>query len=329
MENIRFKINLQLEIRVTFVKKAFKKRKNNHATFMYIPESESKVVSVRIPLWVPKAMALGLILLLMITSSLVYTINSLDNQYSKSKQEISALGNINTAQKDEIEKLQNDTVQIHQQLEENLKALDQIKEVVGIKKNAENKKQNITTPPITTDSSKNTSDNTLQQIDQIRTSYKELSIQLLSQRELIDSSMISIKKQVAYLDAIPSINPVNTRITARFGTRKNPFTNRGSEFHKGMDFAGDTGTPIKATADGVVIFAGWQSGYGKVIIISHGYSITTLYGHNSKLLVEKGDKVKKAQVISKMGNTGRSTGSHLHYEVRENGKIVDPSKYLK
>ena len=310
------------------MKKAFKKRKSNHATFMYIPESESKVVSIRIPKWLPKAIAFGLALLLLVTSSLLYRTNSLNDKYSKSKQEISSLAIINTAQKGEIEKLQNDTVQIHQQLEENIKALDQIKEIVGIKKSTEDKEANKTTQPITTDTSKNTSDNSMQQIDQIKTSYKELSIQLLSQRELIDSSMTTVKKQVVYLNAKPSIKPVNTRITARYGTRKNPFTNRGSEFHKGMDFAGETGTPIKATGDGVVIFAGWQSGYGNVIILSHGYGLTTLYGHNSKLLVKKGDKVKKAQIISKMGSTGRSTGSHLHYEVRLNGKIVNPSAYL-
>lgn len=310
------------------MKKAFKKKKSNHATFMYIPESESKVVSIRIPKWLPKAIAFGIALLLIVTSSLLYRTNSLNDKYSNSQQEITSLAAINTAQKGEIEKLQNDTIQIHQQLEENIKALDQIKEIVGIKKSTENKVENKAVQPITTDTSGKSSDNSLQQIDQIKTSYKELSTQLLSQRQLIDSSMTTVKKQVAYLNARPSINPVNTRVTASYGTRKNPFTNRGSEFHQGIDFAGETGTPIKATGNGVVVFAGWQSGYGNVIILSHGYGLTTLYGHNSKLLVKKGDKVKKAQIISKMGNTGRSTGSHLHYEVRLNGNLVNPTKYL-
>ncbi|MDF2593050.1 MAG: Peptidase [Clostridia bacterium] len=310
------------------MKKAFKKRKSNHATFMYIPESESKVVSIRIPKWLPRAVAFGIVLLLAVTSSLIYMTNSLNDKYSSSKHEISSLAAINTAQKGEIEKLQNDTVQIHQQLEENIKALNQIKEIVGIKKTTENEAETKAVQPATIDASKESSDNSLQQIDQIKTSYKELSTKLLSQRQLIDSSMATIKKQVTYLNAKPSISPVNTRITANYGTRKNPFTNRGSEFHPGMDFAGETGTPIKATGDGVVIFSGWQSGYGNVIILSHGYGLTTLYGHNSKLLVKKGDKVKKAQIISKMGSTGRSTGPHLHYEVRLNGNLVNPSKYL-
>jgi murein DD-endopeptidase MepM/ murein hydrolase activator NlpD len=311
------------------VKKAFTKRKSNHATFMYIPESQSKVVSVRMPLWLPKAMAFGLVALLIVTSTLLYMINSVNDKYIKSKQEISSLAVVNTAQKEEIKNLQNDAVQIQLQLEENIRALDEIKEIVGIKKSSEAAEENKTTQSVTTDKSKNSSDSSLQQIDQIKTSYKELSTQLLSQRQLIDSSMVTVKKQVAYLNAKPSIKPVNTRVTATYGNRKNPFTNRGTEFHKGIDFAGTTGTPIKATGDGVVIFSGWQSGYGKVVIISHGYGITTLYGHNSKLLVEKGDKVKKAQVISKMGSTGRSTGSHLHYEIRVNGRSVNPSSYFK
>ena len=280
------------------------------------------------PLWLPKAMAFGLVALLVVTSTLLYMVSSVNDKYSKSKQEISSLAMINTAQKEEIENLQKDAVQIQLQLEENIKALDEIKEIVGIKKSSEAAEESKATQPVTTNESKTSLDPSLQQIEQIKTSYKELSTQLLSQRQLIDSSMLTVKKQVAYLNAKPSIKPVSTRITATYGNRKNPFTNRGTEFHKGIDFAGANGTSIKATGDGVVIFSGWQSGYGKVVIISHGYGITTLYGHNSKLLVEKGDKVKKAQIISKMGSTGRSTGSHLHYEVRVNGKIVNPSNYF-
>jgi murein DD-endopeptidase MepM/ murein hydrolase activator NlpD len=77
------------------------------------------------------------------------------------------------------------------------------------------------------------------------------------------------------------------------------------------------------------MFSGWNAGYGRMVIISHGYGLSTLYAHNSKLLVNQGDKVKKGQAISKAGNTGRSTGTHLHYEVKLNGKNINPSKYFK
>lgn len=310
------------------MRKAFTKNKKSHATFMYIPESECKVVSLRIPLWLPKTIAVFLVLILIATAASFYFLNNINQEYANSKKVISKLSDLNQTQKQEIEKLQEDAVQIQQQLEENLKALDQIKEIVGIKKSEEAKSEAATPQSITVDSSDDTSSSSTPQIAQIKTSYKELSRALLSQRQLIETSMDSVKKQVAYLNARPSIKPVDSRITDSYGYRKNPFTNRGSEFHPGIDFAGDTGDPVQVTGDGVVTFAGWQSGYGKAVIVSHGYGIVTLYGHNSKLLVAKGDKVTKGQIISKMGSTGRSTGSHLHYEVRINGKTVNPVNYL-
>lgn len=310
------------------MKKAFKKRKSNHATFMYIPENESKIVSLRIPRWLPKAALFTLILLLIGTASLIYMLKSINDDYYKSNEEIARLAALNDSQKQEIQKLHDDSLKIKLQLEENIKTLEHIKEIVGIKKTSSIQEQKEDVKALAASSSNHTSDNTLQQIYQVQTSYAELSKEVLSQKVIIESSVASLKKQSAYLNAKPSITPVDTSITAGFGYRKNPFTNRGSEFHKGIDFGGETGMDVRATADGVVLFAGWQAGYGKVIIISHGYGLTTLYGHNSKLLVQKGDKVKKAQVICKMGSTGRSTGVHVHYEVRVNGKIVNPAKYF-
>jgi murein DD-endopeptidase MepM/ murein hydrolase activator NlpD len=145
---------------------------------------------------------------------------------------------------------------------------------------------------------------------------------------LINDSLGPIKTQLAYLMAKPSIMPVTASITAGFGYRKNPFTSRGSEFHKGVDFAASYGQKVVATGDGIVIFSGWNAGYGRMVVISHGYGLSTLYAHNSKLLVKQGDKVKKGQAISHAGNTGRSTGTHVHYEVKLNGKNVNPSKYF-
>lgn len=144
----------------------------------------------------------------------------------------------------------------------------------------------------------------------------------------IADSLDPIKKQLAYLMAKPSIKPVTASITASFGYRKNPFTSRGSEFHKGIDFAASYGQTVSASGDGIVAFSGWNAGYGRMVIISHGYGLSSLYAHNSKLLVKQGDKVKKGQAISKVGNTGRSTGTHLHYEVKLNGKNVNPANYF-
>jgi murein DD-endopeptidase MepM/ murein hydrolase activator NlpD len=114
----------------------------------------------------------------------------------------------------------------------------------------------------------------------------------------------------------------NFRYTSGFGMR-------WGRMHKGTDFAAPHGTPIYATADGVVTHAGWLSGYGRLVKIQHEFGIETRYAHNSKLFVKKGQRISRGQKISAMGNTGRSTGTHLHYEVRVGGKAVNPMIYIK
>jgi murein DD-endopeptidase MepM/ murein hydrolase activator NlpD len=110
-------------------------------------------------------------------------------------------------------------------------------------------------------------------------------------------------------------------ITSRYGYR-------GREFHTGVDLAGPIGSPIVAADGGTVSFAGYHGSYGKCIIIDHGNGIQTLYGHCSKLLVTKGEKVSKGELIAKVGSTGRSTGPHCHFEVRVNGNDVNPMRYI-
>ncbi|AUQ99183.1 M23 family metallopeptidase [Phaeobacter inhibens] len=129
----------------------------------------------------------------------------------------------------------------------------------------------------------------------------------------------------------PFASPVNLNLVRRssgFGYRRDPKTG-GRRLHKGSDFAGRTGTDIFATADGVVTHAGWQSGYGKLVTIQHAFGIETKYAHNSNIRVKVGQRVSRGDHISDMGNTGRSTGTHLHYEVRVNGNPVNPMIYIK
>ncbi|PTQ74579.1 M23 family metallopeptidase [Celeribacter persicus] len=108
-----------------------------------------------------------------------------------------------------------------------------------------------------------------------------------------------------------------------------PFGPRWGRMHEGQDFASAYGTPIYATADGVVTFAGWQSGYGRLVKIQHEFGIETRYGHQSQILVKVGQRVSRGEQIGAMGNSGRSTGTHLHYEIRVQGKAVDPMTYIK
>ena len=106
-----------------------------------------------------------------------------------------------------------------------------------------------------------------------------------------------------------------------------PFSGR-PVMHSGLDIAASPGAPIHAPADGIVSFAGYDPGYGKLVSIDHGYGVVTRFGHTSAIMVEVGQKVKRRDVIASVGNTGRSTGPHLHYEVRVNNVPVDPSNYV-
>ncbi|HEY5561398.1 MAG TPA: M23 family metallopeptidase [Clostridiaceae bacterium] len=132
---------------------------------------------------------------------------------------------------------------------------------------------------------------------------------------------------VAAQRRIPSVFPVEGIITSTFGSRINPISN-SYEYHPGIDFAGSYGTPIKATADGVVTRADWYGGYGNAIIINHGNGYETVYGHNSKLLAKVGATVKIGDIISLMGSTGASTGNHCHFEIRLSGVAIDPNSVV-
>ena len=125
----------------------------------------------------------------------------------------------------------------------------------------------------------------------------------------------------------PSIRPAKGWVTSRFGYRVSPFTG-SREFHEGWDIANHKGTEVIATADGVISFADEKGSFGKLIIIDHGHGITTRYAHLDKTFFKQGDRISRGQIIASMGNTGRSTGPHLHYEVRLNGIPVNPAKYI-
>ena len=131
--------------------------------------------------------------------------------------------------------------------------------------------------------------------------------------------------------AVPSDKPIKASVefTSGFGVRSDPF-HAGAAMHPGIDLAGAYGTPVYATADGTVLRAGWNSGgYGNLVEIDHGRGITTRYGHMSAILVHEGDHITRGQQIGRMGSTGRSTGNHPHYEVRIDGRAVNPIPFMK
>lgn len=126
----------------------------------------------------------------------------------------------------------------------------------------------------------------------------------------------------------PIGSPIEGRITSSFGIRSNPFFGEKRETHKGLDISARHGSPVRCTADGKVVFAGYKGDYGKLVIISHGDDYETLYGHLSEILVKEGQEVKANTFIGKVGSTGRSSGPHLHYEIHKNDKKINPKTFI-
>ena len=133
--------------------------------------------------------------------------------------------------------------------------------------------------------------------------------------------------QRALLGAMPAIWPARGWVTSNFGMREDPFTG-ARKMHAGIDIAAQPGTPVYAPADGTVIYSGHEAGYGNLVIVDHGYGVQTFYGHLSESFVKAGQKVKRGDKIAAIGNTGRSTGPHLHYEVRIDGIPQKPTKFI-
>jgi murein DD-endopeptidase MepM/ murein hydrolase activator NlpD len=136
-----------------------------------------------------------------------------------------------------------------------------------------------------------------------------------------------LEGQRTLLGSTPAIRPANGWTTSRFGHRVSPFTGR-KEFHKGVDIANRKGTAILSTANGIVAYAGNKGTMGNVLVIDHGHGMITRYAHLSEVLKKQSEKVKRGDIIAQMGNSGRSTGPHLHYEVHLNGVPVNPEQYI-
>lgn len=156
----------------------------------------------------------------------------------------------------------------------------------------------------------------------------QLTRQLENRSEWLAFLESLLLQQSLLKDTLPSGRPVNAGYnSSSFGWRLDPFTGQMA-FHEGLDFMAEAGAPIYAAAGGIVVAAESSSDYGNIVKVDHGSGVETRYAHASRILVRPGDRIEKGQIIAEVGNTGRSTGAHLHFEVRVNGVALDPRKYL-
>ncbi len=165
---------------------------------------------------------------------------------------------------------------------------------------------------------------------EIPTQFPQLN-RLEGRLESLDGTLEEVQhrldERARWISSIPTIAPVRGLTTSAYGPRRDPVHGRRS-FHQGIDISAAPGSPVRASAAGIVTTAGWSGGLGKAVYLSHGYGLSTRYGHLSDVAVTEGSRVKRGDVIGYVGNTGRSTGYHLHYEVRENGRPTNPMGHI-
>lgn len=305
--------------------KARFKRKNNkkprQMTVLFIPPGGEKTRRFNISYSFIKGVAAGLILVIMTT--LMFA-----GLYFNSRYQVKQVNNLkkeNKAKEETIKMLDEEMQKIEAQKEDIARKQEEIKKLMGIK---ETSAQSLTPSR----GGQGGRDMVAEERDadekDILYRLQEIKNYLAREEQALDEMLAQARNKEDYFRSVPNQWPVKGEITSPFGFRKSPFGGRRETFHEGIDIANNVGEIIVAAADGKVVFAGWRAVYGKTVEIKHGYGFTTIYAHNSALLVEEGDRVKKGQPIARLGSTGRSTGPHLHFTVKKNGEFKDPLIYL-
>jgi len=299
---------------------------DNFLTLMIIPRRKSAVTKISLSSNLVRGLLIGSILAVLLTLYIVYDYASIQ----RDRAELSRLRQKTTQQSEQITALAikvdefADRMEAFKQFDKKIRIL--ATDQVGREK----------TIPLGIGGSNNEQIRLKELIDQdqeklVSGMHKSIS-QLNDDANERESSFTELLKflreRKSLLAATPSIWPVRGWVTSEFGPRNNPFGS-GSEFHKGLDIATKMGKEVIASADGLVVEAGYQSDNGHIVRIDHGYGVSSSYAHLSKTAVKQGVLVKKGDLIGYVGDTGRSTGAHLHYAVYMNNVPVNPRKYLK
>ncbi|SDK21840.1 M23 family metallopeptidase [Natronincola ferrireducens] len=299
------------------------KPKKKRLTFMIIPNSTGKIVEFTIPSWIPIFLLISFTLSIVSTVVTSGTLHHTTLQLHTAEDSLSLLQGENKRQAEEITALTLRSAEIENQL----LGLNDLKihvlDMVGL----DNKGTLINNEESFFMATRSLQTLPLS-MDDYETSMTYLEALIEEQKETMSKLIVDVEKQLDYLDALPNLIPAAGRITSPFGYRISPI-NRRREFHRGIDIANQTNTNIVAAGSGVVTYSGYNGSYGRMIIIAHGNGYTTVYAHNRENLVEVGQRVNKGDVIAKMGSTGRSTGPHVHFEIRLHGNPIDPKDLLE
>ncbi|MEN6463199.1 MAG: M23 family metallopeptidase [Syntrophomonas sp.] len=296
-----------------------RKKGADNFTFIIVPASTAKPVKINFS---KKAIASALVVIALLTLGALAT----TYRYYSSLADIRRVERIKQESRNKdntIEKLADEIKAIDKQQQELQKKQTLIKKMMGIKVES----RHVEEPSRGGKGGADLLERPGPTADCFNTA-QVIKTNLTKDENEINQLIARVKNDTAYFRSLPNQWPTEGEISSTFGWRKSPFGGRSEGFHDGLDLANNAGTPILAAADGTVIWAGWKPVYGRTIEISHGNGLVTKYGHNARLLVKEGDKVKKGQTVAIMGTSGRSTGPHLHFTLFKQNVPQDPMIYL-
>jgi murein DD-endopeptidase MepM/ murein hydrolase activator NlpD len=340
-------------------------QRDRNFTVLVIPHNDSVPISFSLPRWLLPSLLVLIGTLLLVTAYFVVRYQRLAERYEQLAQEQQiefershGMRSTILTQQDDVKALSNEVKQIQAELEGIRKLDEQVRQLLGLPKappapmpmpsatpqsslipNTNGRGGGLASPNSETPPSMLLVAETIQQAQSLRPTiaWSEKELQYLANQALVRLSKIDpsqrvtqdqLETQLRLLAAAPTLWPARGTITSRFGWRTALFNPNAREFHSGLDLGVWYFTPVKATKDGTVIYAGWLGGYGNAVEIAHEQGYTTLYGHNYSLKVSAGQRVKAGEVIALSGQTGYASGPHIHYEVRLYGKPLDPLRFL-
>lgn len=281
-------------------------------TILLVPHSGDEAKRLRLPSWALRALALALL-------TFLGGLSWVGHDYLRlraNQRELTRLRTENSHQAAQIERLAEEAAAVQERLVE-IDVLDiEVREMLGLPARGRE-----VAPSRGGLGRRVTSDD-------IHLTLKDAADSIDPAKERLIQLKEDVHKEQERLAHTPSGWPVQGRITSRYGARRSPYGGR-TEFHEGIDIGAPYGTAIRATGAGTVSYSGWRSGYGRIIVIQHGYGYQTVYAHNSKNKVSVGTAVERGDVIAYVGSSGRSTGPHLHYEVIYQGIEKNPANYLQ
>lgn len=290
-------------------------------TLMIVPHRGNKVYRFQMPFRLIKACAATVAVLAVFAAAGLIHYQFTINQAKAELDELQKLRSVNMAQAGQLNQLAKNTAILQEEMMK-LNQIDaEVRRLLNKEESAGTSRSGVVRPGAI--HAGEGGPGIRPQADELNNLVKDLQVSAKVRGESLAKLRESLIERNARIAATPSIWPSQGVITSRFGWRWG-----GSDWHPGIDVAADSGTPIVATADGVVVASGWNGGYGRQVVVDHGYGITTSYAHNSENAVSVGQKVKKGQIVAYMGSTGFSTGPHVHYEVKVNGTAVNPAGFM-